>query len=148
VEIAPEVIQYFRDVNLIRQLKSPVPIEVLNEEFHGRHEYLQHIIAAIRARTEMPGIILLDPDTGLQPLIAEPDFKHVLNVELKAIWGFLSVGDVLVLYQHKTAMNNEPFIEPKIRQFVEAIGISRERAKYAYAPRIARDVAFLFAQKE
>jgi hypothetical protein len=149
VDIATEVIRHFRDVNLIRNLKSSFTIDVLNEVFdNDRDKYLKCILDAIKGRGNKPGIVFLDPDTGLQPPIAAPNLGHVLNHELNVIWKSLSAGDVLVIYQHKTAMNNEPFIEPKILQFVNAIGIPREHAKFAYSPRIARDVAFFFAQKE
>ncbi|HEY1159453.1 MAG TPA: hypothetical protein VGE83_02420, partial [Terracidiphilus sp.] len=148
VEIAPEVIRHFREVNLIRNLKSPVPIDVLKGEFGDRRKYLDAVKAAIRTRSDYPGIVFLDPDTGLEPPGGNHGPKHVLCDELSEIWESLATGDVLVLYQHKTAMNNAPFIEPKIQQFVDAIGIPREREMYAYAPMIARDVAFFFAQKE
>jgi len=147
VEISTDVIQHFRDVSLISSLKSSVPIDILKEEFGDRRKYLDVVKTAIQVRSDCPGVVFLDPDTGLEPG-GNHGPTHVLNHELSEIWESLGTGDVLVLYQHKTAMNNEPFIEPKIQQFVEAIGIPRERAKYAYAPKIARDVAFFFVQKE
>jgi hypothetical protein len=149
VEIAPEVTQHFRDVNLIRNLKSSVPIEVLNEVIdHDRGKYLESITTAIQTRNDRPGIVFLDPDTGLQPPNGGHGFTHVLNHELTRIWESLSAGDVLVFYQHETNRRGEPWINPKLNQFADAIGLHPERAKYAYAPKIARDVAFFFAKKE
>ena len=147
-EIAEEVIRHFRDVNLIRSLKLSVSIEVLNEEFVDPNTYHEYVIAEINARSNKPGIVFLDPDTGLEPPSGKHDLTHVRDRELKAIWDSLTTDDMLVFYQHETNKNGEPFIEPKIQQFAKAIGIQRERAKYAYAPMIARDVAFFFAKKE
>jgi hypothetical protein len=149
VDIAKEVIQHFRDVNLIVNLKYRVAIEVLNSVFQDRHSYLQQVVDAIKGRVNTPSIVFLDPDTGLQPQITRPDFTHVLNQELASIWGSLSADDVLVFYQHKTGMNNLPWIEPKLQQFVDAIGIDRGKAKYAHSPGFnnANDVAFFYARK-
>jgi hypothetical protein len=150
VDITKEVIQHFRNVNLIRNLKSPVTIEVLNSEFQDRQTYLQQVVDAIKGRVNTPSIIFLDPDTGLQPQFARPDFTHVLNEELASIWRSLSANDVLVFYQHKTGMNNRPWIEPKLNQFVNALGVDSAEAKYAHAPTFntANDVAFFYAKKE
>ncbi len=148
VDIAKEILPHFRDVGLIRNLKPSVPIEVLDEQFtwRGRRLYQNSVIDAIGARRSPPGIVFLDPDTGLEPPYGKCSAQHVLETELKAIWDALNVGDVLVFYQHRTNRNGDPFIEPKI-QFVEAIGIPRKQARFAFAPKIARDVGFFFAQK-
>jgi hypothetical protein len=146
VEIAPEVIRHFRDVNLIRNLKSPVPIGVFKENFGDRGRYLDAIKAAIRSRSDYPGIVFLDPDTGLEPPSGTHGPAHVLGHEVKEIWRTLIPGDVLVFYQHETNRRGEDFIGPKLGEFVKAIGI--QSAKLAHAPKIARDVAFFYAQKE
>jgi hypothetical protein len=72
----------------------------------------------------------------------------VLRSELQSIWENLIPGDVLVIYQHETNKNGDPWIPPKLGQFVKALGIESDRAKYSYAPMIARDVARFFAVKE
>jgi hypothetical protein len=150
VDIAKEIIQHFRDVNLIRNLKYRVPVEVLDSVFQDRQSYLQQVVDAIKGRVNTPSIIFLDPDTGLQPQTARPDFTHVLNEELASIWRSLTANDVLVFYQHKTGMNKRPWIEPKLMQFVNALGIDGAEAKYAHAPTFntANDVAFFYAKKE
>ena len=59
VEIAEEVIQHFRDVRLIRNLKSSVPIEVLDKEFGDRDEYHEYVTDQIKRRSNKPGIVFL-----------------------------------------------------------------------------------------
>jgi hypothetical protein len=147
VDIAPEVIQHFRNVNSIRKLRCSFPIEVLNEEFGDRGNYLQTVTSVIRARAARPGIVFLDPDTGLEPPSGNYGPTHVLNCELRSIWGALSSGDVLVFYQHETNKNGDPWIQPKLDQFANALGIRPDQAKSARGPMIARDVAFFFAEK-
>lgn len=148
VDIASEVIQHFRDVNSIRSLGGSLPIEVLNEEFENRGNYLKAVTSAIQARAACPGIVFLDPDTGLEPPSGKYGPTHVLNSELRYIWASMSLGDILVFYQHETNKNGDPWIPPKMDQFVKALGIQPGCAKHAYAPLIARDVAFFFAEKE
>ena len=60
------------------------------------------------------------------------------------------LGTFLVLYQHKTGMNNNDFIKPKLKEFVDALRIDSVRAKYAHALAFntANDVAFFYARKE
>jgi hypothetical protein len=145
VKIADEAIQHFRDVNLISNLKSSVPIEVLSKEFCNREQYHEHVIAAIKARSDVPGIIFLDPDPGLQP--GAPNLEHVLHDEVGTIWDALSHNDVLVFYQHRPHIQD--WINVRLGQFVTAIGVERESAKFACAPTMknAQDVAFFYAQK-
>jgi len=142
-----ELIQHFRDAGSISHMSSAVSIEVIAEEFQDRLEYLQIIAKRIKSRTALPGIIFLDPDTGLQPN-GRPGYEHVLESELAEIWKLLRTSDVLVFYQHQTNRNGEPWIEVKKNQFAGAIGVPPDHAKLAYAPEIARDVALFFAQKE
>jgi len=150
VRISDEVIQHFRNAKSICQLRSSVPVQVLDTKFTGRHQYLKCVLDAMRSRTLKPGIVFLDPDTGLEPPSRNSNFGHVLYDELTAIWNNLEVDDVLVLYQHKTGMNQNDFITPKLKEFVNALGIDRARAKHAHAPTFntANDVAFFYAKKE
>ena len=150
VEIAKEVIQHFRNTKSICGLESSVPVHVLGETFTGRHQYLAYLIGEIKERNLKPGIVFLDPDTGLEPPSRNANLGHVLYDELNEIWKNLEAGDVLVLYQHKTGMNNNDFITPKLQEFVDALGIDSTQAKYAHAPRFntATDVAFFFAKME
>jgi hypothetical protein len=153
VGIAEEVTQHFRNSKSIRCLKRSDPlvfVEVLGDTFSSRHQYLSYIISAITKRSSKPGIVFLDPDTGLEPPSRNSNLGHVLYDELTEIWRNLESGDVLVLYQHKTGMNNNDFITPKLNEFVKALGIDSAKAKYAHAPTFntANDVAFFYAKKE
>jgi hypothetical protein len=147
IDISSEVIRHFRSVGSIRDLSCGASIEVISEEFADRKRYLRGITAAIQARGTRLGIVFLDPDTGLEPESGNFGPTHVRKNELAEIWGALSTGDVLVLYQHETNPKGEDFIGPKKHQFAQALGISVESAKHAYAPKVARDVVFFFADK-
>ncbi len=127
-------------------MNNMVPIEVLDREFGDRKKYHEYVIAAIKARSNKPGIIFLDPDIGLEPPIADAGLEHVLNDEVYLIWSSLSSGDVLVFYQHKPHIHG--WIKTKKDQFANAIEIKSEYVKTAYAKEIAPDVAFLFARRE
>ncbi len=148
--IAKEVIQHFRNVDSIRNLVCPVAIEVLQEEFSDRTKYLQAVIGAIQARRIRPGIIFLDPDTGLQPPGGKYGPTHVLDSELGEVWRSLEPLDVLVFYQHQTNRAGDPWIESKKSQFAKAIGSQMDQVKHAHAPgwNTARDVAFFFLAKQ
>jgi len=93
----------------------------------------------------LPGIVFLDPDTGLEARV--PRLEHVLDSELAALWKELQAGDLLTFYQHQTNRNGQPWVGPKKAQFERAIGIPAGAAKLAQAERIARDVVFFYAQK-
>ena len=134
VGIAKEVIQHFRNAKSIRNLRSDIRIEILDDEFRNRKNYLARVLALIKEGNDGPGIIFLDPDTGLEPPSHKSNLGHVLCIELNEIWKNLRTGDVLVLYQHKTGMNNKDFINPKSQEFVTAISIDRTQAKFAHAP--------------
>ncbi len=147
VDIAKEVIEHFRSLGSIQNLFCSVPIKVLKDEFVDRSKYLQSIIATVRSRSVHPGVVFLDPDTGLEPPSGNHGPTHVLDSELVEIWKSLSSGDLLVVYQHETNRRGEEFVGPKMRQFVSALGIVPDRVKLAHAPRVARDVAFFYAEK-
>lgn len=145
VNIHPAVVRHFRDVTGIQSLQAGVPISVFAEPFGDRSEYHRKAVRAIADRAPGPGIVFLDPDTGLEP--NRPSLAHVLNQELFDIWSELSAGDVIVFYQHQTNRSNQPWVEAKRAQFANALKIPVEDAKLARAEAIARDVAFFFAQK-
>ncbi len=146
VELGTEAIRHFRTATSIANMNCDVSIETIEDEFRDRDEYHKLILERIKTREKTRGIILLDPDTGLEPK-GRAGLQHVLNKELKEIWESLSIGDVLVLYQHKTGKNIAPWIPIKMKQFSEALGDINAQAKLAHAPRIANDVAFFFAEK-
>ena len=143
-ELAPEGWQHLRDVNLIRGLgeKTGLDIVVLDQEFDPkrRREYIREVADLLRSRLEKK-VVLLDPDTGIEPKKAGP--KHVKIVDIQELWEALSQGDWLVLYQHA-------FFETKWREitrakFAEACGA--KEVKTFEARRIAHDVAFFAVNK-
>ena len=148
VPIPTPVIRHFRDAVAIRGLKSPVRVEVISDLFANRAEYLKLVITRIKTRKKRPGIVFLDPDTGLQPKIAKPEMEHVLETELKTIWDSLYTGDTLVLYQHQTNRKGEEWMGPKREQFEKALGLRPGDARVACSLPIARDVAFIYALRK
>jgi len=141
MQIPSEVTQHFRDCRSICKLKS-VKVQVLDQEFHDRDRYLQYVLGEIEKRYCKPGIIFLDPDTGLEPN-RRPNLKHVLETELRTIWNRMSNGDVLVFYQRQRRI--QEWQDTLQNQFANILGV--QEAKRAFAPSIAPDVAFFYAQR-
>ena len=142
----PESVRtHFRQATRICELQCSAKVEVIEDTFVDRNAYLEIVRKRIRARAASPGIVFLDPDTGLEP--GNPGPEHVLGSELAAIWREMTPGDLLVFYQHQTNRNGDPWIEPKKAQFERALTLSAGDAGLARAPQIAADVAFFFAQK-
>lgn len=146
IELNRAVIEHFRRAASISSMKCEARIEVIQDLFSDRKEYLQRVLDRIRCRDHIPGIVFLDPDTGLEP--SEPNFKHVLDSELSEIWRSMIPGDLMAFYQHQTNRNGKEWIGPKISQFERALSIRTGSAKLARAVKIARDVAFFFVVKE
>lgn len=147
VDLCPAVLQHFRNTNSIIGLRCDAGVDVLSDTFADRGTYLRTVLDRIQLRTRRPGIVFLDPDTGLEPPGGKAGLEHVLESELGQIWRTLSSGDVMVFYQHQTNRNGAPWIEPKKMQFERALNIPRGSAKLAQAAEIARDVAFFFVKK-
>jgi hypothetical protein len=147
VDLDTAVVQHFRNTASISGLRCPAKVEVVPETFSDRTGYLQIVFERIRRREQIPGIVFLDPDTGLEPA-GSPGLQHVLESELTKIWRVLAKGDVMVLYQHQTNRAGIPWIESKKQQFEQALGIPQGSAKLAQATGIASDVAFFFAVKD
>jgi hypothetical protein len=103
------------------------------------------VLRRIRSRAQLPGIVFLDPDTGLEPRFAGPE--HVLEQELAEIWEVLRSEDIMVFYQHQTNRSGTPWIEPKKAQFERALGVRKGISKLARAPGVAPDVAFFYIEK-
>jgi hypothetical protein len=145
VELPPAVIRHFRDIRAASGIESSASIEVFGVALTNRAEYQCDVIDRIRGREVTPGIVFLDPDTGLEPQNLSLD--HVLNQEVSEVWEELKEGDLLVFYQHQTNRNGQPWIAPKKEQFENAIGVPVGSASVARAEQIARDVVFFYAQK-
>jgi hypothetical protein len=145
VPLPESVRTHFRNARSICGLQCTARVETIDDPFVSRGRYLELVVNRIRARVELPGIVFLDPDTGLQP--RSPGLEHVLESELTCIWQALQAEDLLVLYQHQTNRNGEPWVEPKQIQFVRALGLPAADVGVARGPDIAPDVAFFFASK-
>jgi hypothetical protein len=145
VALPAAVARHFRRAAGIAAIETAAPVEVFADEFVDRHEYHRTLLDRIRSRPESPGIVFLDPDTGLEP--RSPSHDHVLDYELATLWAELRNGDVLVVYQHQTNQAGRPWIPDKKQQFERAIGLPPGSAKLARSERIARDVAFFYSQK-
>lgn len=146
VEVNPAVLQHFRNTASISAINCGAQIDTVSDTFHDRRLYLHIVLDRIRQRTQLPGIVFLDPDTGLEPS-GKAGPEHVLESELAEIWDALCSGDILVFYQHQTNRNSNPWVEPKKVQFERALKIGQGLAKVARAPGIARDVVFFFMEK-
>ena len=145
--IPEPVIRHFRNVFDIRNLSGIPRVEVLGLEFTDRRQYTRAVIEAITSRPSGEGcIVFLDPDTGLEP--RNPTSKHVLLSELSEVWCHMPPGDVLALYQHQTGRNGKPWVEPKRKQFEDNLGLPLGTVKVASGYSIARDVIFLYCQKQ
>jgi hypothetical protein len=127
VRLPDAVVEHFRSTAAVSTIRCPVKVEVISEEFGDRNNYLQIVLHRMQSRPEFPGIVFLDPDTGLEPSIAGPE--HVLESELAEIWSAMRPRDVLALYQHQTNRNGAPWIEKKKSQFERALEIVQGSAK-------------------
>lgn len=107
-EVAPEVLQHFRDVHHITGIgaSAGVEIEVFDRPFEARSrsEYTAAVLKRIQVLDAGPAALFLDPDTGLLPNRASP--KHVTPDEVRALWDALRPRDWLVLYQHASRETN------------------------------------------
>jgi hypothetical protein len=143
-EIAQEVWQYLRDVNRICGLgkKTGLDIVVLDQEFDPkqRREYIREVADFLKSRPEKK-IVLLDPDTGIEP--EKAGAKHVKVVDIQELWKALSQGDWLVLYQHASRKTN--WREITRAEFAKACGL--KEVKTFEARRIASDVVFFAVNK-
>ena len=144
VRIAQEVWQHLRDVNLIRGLgkKAGLDIVVLDQEFDPkqRREYIREVAYFLKSRPEKK-VVLLDPDTGIEPKKALPE--HVRVVDIQELWAALSQGGWLVLYQHASMQTD--WREVTRAKFAKACGA--KEIKTFEAREIAWDVAFFAANK-
>lgn len=143
--IPAPVIQHFRRAAAASAIEASVPVEVFTDPFVSRDAYHQAVVSRIRNRRTTPGIVFLDPDTGLES--RTPSLDHVLDRELAALWAALGPGDLLVFYQHQTNRNGQPWIGSKKEQFERAIGLTLGAAKMARSQPVARDVVFFYAEK-
>ncbi len=145
-ELPQPVIEHFRNFRNITKLTTNPKIQVVSSTFSSnRRVYAREVLRVLGKPSNERRIVFLDPDTGLES--QTPNLQHVLDSEVAEIWGKMGSGEVLVLYQHQTNYGGKPWIEPKRKQFEDAIGLAPGTAKVAKASKIAPDVAFFYAEK-
>lgn len=147
-QIPGEVLSHFRSIGNIEMLAGPAKVSVFDAPFFqsNRAEYHDAVAKYIRLRKDSRAIVFLDPDTGLEPN-GKADYKHILDDEVRIVWESLPKGWLLVFYQHQTNRAGLPWIEQKRAQLASALNLNYEEVKLAQGPKIANDVAFLFAVK-
>jgi len=146
VELSTAVRKHFRSISSVSGISCSAQIEVMTEPFGDRASYQSKILERIHRRPQFPGIVFLDPDTGLEPP-GRGRPEHVLESEVSEIWRNLRSGDVLALYQHQTNRNGSPCIEPKRGQLARVLTVGPSRVRVAKSPGIAEDVVLFFVEK-
>jgi len=143
VPLSSDVLNHFRSVRNGLGTQTRFNIHVWNDEFSDRDSYTRTVASRIAEHGDRPLVVLLDPDTGLEP--ARPALEHVREAEVALVWNTLQPGDVLVLYQHQTNRNGTPWVEPKRMQLARALGVLAPTVGVAQAPKLATDVVLFFA---
>lgn len=155
VPVPSEVWAYFRRITDIERLKSRpcLEIRVFDKEFsHGeRRRYIQDAIAEIAGLKPRHLVVLLDPDTGIEP--RRPGATHVTAEEVREVFDAIKPGDVLCLYQH--ARRDRKWLAKTRDQFQTAVGLEPPAIKvfrasiggHSQHSRLPRNVALLTAVK-
>lgn len=142
--IDAEVLRFFRNIGRASELGDAlgIPIVVHGEPFPGagRVQYFNGVIRAIERRGRGPGLVFLDPDTGLSD---KPSERHVSPAEVAAIWEVLAPGDWLLVYQH--ADRTRTWKERRSTELRAAL--RGAQIEVFTSSNGARDVAFLAACK-
>lgn len=140
--IDAEVLRFFRDIRRASELGDAlgIPIVVHDEPFPGtgRGQYVDGVIRAIQRKGAGPGLVFLDPDTGLSD---RPSERHLAPAEVAAIWEVLGPGDWLMVYQH--ADRTRTWLERRSIQLRTVLGGTP--VEVFTSSNGARDVAFLAA---
>ena len=118
VEFPTPVWKHFRSPQDIKKLGrlSDVEVVLIGKEFEPKKRciYIENTCRSLR-ETNVRKIVLLDPDTGIEPDSGGKD-KHVFRREVSLFWQALVPGDWLVIYQHKprgapSNWNNKPRVK-------------------------------------
>lgn len=144
VEIPEEVWAHFRDLTSVRGLgrSTGLEIETLTRPFEGEPRASYGRWAADRLRSDRENkVVLLDPDTGMEP--QEARREHVKAAEVRSLWAALVPGDWLVLYQHR--WRDVAWRETASEKFRRACGI--DSVEVFAAEGVASDVALFAAKK-
>lgn len=111
-----------------------------------QREYFMQVFQELKKRTYRK-VVLLDPDTGLQPGKRSTE-RHITLENVKTTYESLGSGDFLVIYQHK------PLFEKKEEDWKEArrkklatIKEIKNEIQIGENLDIAKDVVFFYVQK-
>ena len=137
-----------RDIDRIHGLEGPLGLKIIvadqvidRDLFPERREqYIQQVADSLRNDADAK-VVLLDPDTGIEP--GRATAKHVKVTEIQEMWEALSSGDWLVVYQH--AFRDQKWREKSRIKFAQACGTQDIKT---FQAKIASDVAFFAAKKE
>ena len=106
VELPVQVWNHFSNLRHIERLgeATGLKIIVLDQLYDpgNRSDYINMIglhLEEINKEIKSRKIIFLDPDTGIAPG-GKGNPEHVIIQDIKDIWGALSSGDLIVIYQH------------------------------------------------
>ncbi len=141
-----EVWCHFRNLADIRRLaqRTHLDIQVIPGKFHRsqRDEYIDEVCRNIGHCSKIAKVVLLDPDTGIEP--KQADARHVRVLEIERVWQHLKRGDWLVLYQ--PALRKKNWRSVQKRKFAGACG---DASVITYGcEKIAHDVVFFCAERK
>lgn len=147
--IAPAVIQHFRDAHRSRHIAWPAgtrfdAVEGWREDRPSYFRQALGLIAAVHADGDRRAVVLVDPDTGIQPR-SGGDAKHVTREEISLLFSHLRTGDVLAVYQH--ARKEKNWDEASRVVLAETLSMPAPDVDVVRWARIAWDVVVLVARK-
>jgi hypothetical protein len=142
-DIPVEVIDHFRKMQDIGRISEHVQVVVFGKEFQDRGTYHGRVITFLQRYKRERCVVLLDPDTGLEPPKAAVKLEHVTKNEARMIWNAMKSGDVFAFYQH--GRREAQWIDSGREQLAAALGI--QNLQVASGPDIAKDVAIFYTQK-
>ena len=148
-DLPREVLTHFRDIADIKRMENKeLKITIIDAPFRqeGRGAYTASLLRSIKEISENI-ILLLDPDTGLEPPNGKASEKHIKEDELSDIWTALRKDSFLVLYQHAPQYKRNGWISPKKQQFAGCLEINEKDASVGNSFGIEDDVIFLMAKK-
>jgi hypothetical protein len=154
VALDQKVQSHFRDVERISELGHSLNLQITvhKEAFQwssqhvskaaARNAYFGTVVEKISESSAKRLLVLLDPDTGLEPENLE--WEHVANAEVAAVYGAMKRGDLLAIYQHQRRIQN--WVGVTRGQFAQAVQCSDSDITTISSP-VAPDVVFFAVSK-
>jgi hypothetical protein len=131
---------YLKKLEKIEALgqKIGIDIKVFKEPFTNRVKYRELTVEYFRD-IESPKIVLLDPDTGIEPNNVSLD--HITGKDISIVYKSLNPTDTLVIYQHRWF--DEKWKSSAMRKFATAIDCEDKDIACFECPSVANDVILL-----